>query len=200
MRGVSAGTQSVSHGDHGLLLHLGNSSLVGEHSSQVGPPVSILVVPAALGTEGQRLRSQSRGSWGRKVSTQVLVGGAFTVAAVGILPDSSWKTVCRGSLAASCPVNLPDSTAAAAELVAGICRDLWPHPASTPNSTFLRSRGKTSVAWEHQRHRRRNSHGEESGLCCVTRAASWVTQQEPLRLLLLLHGRVYGLSRCQLYK
>lgn len=47
------------------------------------------------------------------MSGRCVVGGAGTVAAVGILPDSSWKTVCSGSLAASCPVNLSDDTAAA---------------------------------------------------------------------------------------
>lgn len=117
MSGVSAATQRVSHGHHGLLLQLRVCSLVGEHRGQVGPPVSILVVSAALGAEGQRSAAQI--GEGRQFS----VGGDSTVAAVGILPDSSWKTVCRGSLAASCPVNLPDSTAAAA-LVAGTCRDL----------------------------------------------------------------------------
>lgn len=60
MSRVTAGTQSVSHGDHGLLLHLGDSGLVGEHSGQVGPPVSILVIYAALGTEGQRFRESEQ--------------------------------------------------------------------------------------------------------------------------------------------
>lgn len=44
-------TQSVSHGDDGLLLDSRVSRLIGEHDSQVGPPVSPLFACTALGTE-----------------------------------------------------------------------------------------------------------------------------------------------------
>lgn len=56
--------------------------------------------------------------------------GRFTVAAAGTLPDSSWKTVCRGSLAVSWPVNLPKEQRKPLHVSNGGFVSRWPHGAS----------------------------------------------------------------------
>lgn len=115
-------TECVPHGDDGLLLDGRVSRLVGEHDGQMGPPVGQLFISTALDTDTHCQNSYWRtrytpthaiwstmsdpGTIGLFESLKWCVA-CFTVATAGILPDSSWKRVWRGSLAVSWPVNLP---------------------------------------------------------------------------------------------
>lgn len=65
---LSVGTQSIAHGDDGLLLDMRDSGLVGEHHGQMGPPVSPFLISTAL-----RAEHCCKNSYLRRVMSQVFV-------------------------------------------------------------------------------------------------------------------------------